>query len=690
MSGVPDVPQIKFQPVASLSTLEFWWQAPLNNGGALVQNYTLLCSSISYSTIIGPSSFYAKVTPLVNSQNHTFQLAARNTNGLGPYIAFTTSQPGNPPSLPTGIATTNLNSTTVNLTWNFSQGLNESGIKYFIITVIPSTQTASMSTFQIPAYPNQRSLTVGNLSTNTYTFLVQTVNDNAGWCFPNASTLNYVGPPTDFSPALLSNLNIWLDGRDPLGTGTPPALNASVSPWIDKSSRAVVATLSGTVTYAGSTLGLNFAGGSYRFPDSTFSIGNMPINYFFAFNPTANNNNYLYATNGSGVQMRGIDIDYFSPGGDILNMVPPANQIALVEVNYNSTLRIRSIAVNMYSTMYITNTPTYNIASTNQWIGSLNGGSQFYGKYFEVLMFNRAVNQYERQIIQGYLANKWNFTNLLSANHPFKSSIPNSASLTSPSVFYPTFVPGLKLWIDGSDPLGNGQVPANGAAVPTWFDKSGNYAVLSMTGSPTYVSNIANGNGAISFNGSQYGTVGIPTGTFITALDVFVVYKFTGSAPTYTYIFDRSSAPPNSGLGTMSNFNGAVSVANNAGTATYVSQFNTTLSIMNCRISQASQATSFYQQYSNGTLQNVVSGSPAAGFTPYDSSPQFSVGSARATTNFTGHLCEIAVFNVFLNTSQRQSVEGYLAWKWGLQGSLPGGHPYAAAAPSGIQYAGSQ
>ena len=28
-----------------------------------------------------------------------------------------------------------------------------------------------------------------------------------------------------------------------------------------------------------------------------------------------------------------------------------------------------------------------------------------------------------------------------------------------------------------------------------------------------------------------------------------------------------------------------------------------------------------------------------------------------------------------------EAIEGYLAWKWGLQASLPGGHTYANAAP---------
>lgn len=690
MSGVPGVPKIRFQPIASLSTLEFWWEAPANNGGALIQNYTLLCSSIPYSTVIGPSSFYAKVTPLVNSQNYTFQLAARNTNGLGPYIPFTIAQPGNSPSLPTEVTTTQINDSTVNLTWNFTPALNESANRYFIITVTPSTQTSTLSSFQIGAYPNQRSLLIGNMSTHTYSFLVQSVNATPSWCHPNASTVSYVGPSQAFNPSNLANQSLWLDGKDPLGTGVLPALNASVNPWIDKSPRASVATLNGTVTYAGASAGLNFSGGSYRFPDGTFSSGNAPLSYFFVFNPSANNNNYLYGTPATGLQLRGSDVDYFSPGFDLTVMVPPTNQLAFIELNYHSTLRVRTLTLNTYSTAVTTNTQVYTILTTNHWLGSSNGGAQFYGNLAEVVMFNRCLNQYERQVMAGQLAHKWNFTNYLSDSHPFKTIAPNSLSFVSPSVFYPTFVPGLKLWIDGSDPRGTGYPPANGSVITQWVDKSGIYNSLSMTNSPTYATNVANGRAAINFTGSQYGTVPIAPSTFITALDVFVVYKFTGAAPTYSYIFDRSAPPPGSGSGTISNFNDAVAVGNNAKFATYVSQYNTNLSIMNCRISQASQATSFYEQYSNGTLQNVVSGLPATGFAPYDASPNFSVGSARATTNFTGQMCELAVFNVYLNTSQRQSIEGYLAWKWGLEGSLPSGHPYASAAPAGIPYAGSQ
>jgi hypothetical protein len=34
-----------------------------------------------------------------------------------------------------------------------------------------------------------------------------------------------------------------------------------------------------------------------------------------------------------------------------------------------------------------------------------------------------------------------------------------------------------------------------------------------------------------------------------------------------------------------------------------------------------------------------------------------------------------------LTTGERQRLEGYAAHKWGLAGSLPGGHPYKSAPP---------
>jgi hypothetical protein len=47
-----------------------------------------------------------------------------------------------------------------------------------------------------------------------------------------------------------------------------------------------------------------------------------------------------------------------------------------------------------------------------------------------------------------------------------------------------------------------------------------------------------------------------------------------------------------------------------------------------------------------------------------------------------GNIFEILVYNAVLTTTQRQQIEGYLAWKWGLQTSLPPSHPFFSFAPT--------
>ena len=46
-----------------------------------------------------------------------------------------------------------------------------------------------------------------------------------------------------------------------------------------------------------------------------------------------------------------------------------------------------------------------------------------------------------------------------------------------------------------------------------------------------------------------------------------------------------------------------------------------------------------------------------------------------------GHICELMFYNGVVPTTQRQQIEGYLAWKWGLQANLPAGHPYINGPP---------
>jgi len=677
MANVPTVPQIRFPPQASLSTLEFWWQAPLNNGGALIQDYTLLCSSIPFSTIIGPSSFYAKVTPLVNAQDYTFQLAASNTNGRGPYIAFTTAQPGIRPAVPTGLAVTQTNVSTANVTWNFTQTAQESGNNCFVMTVIPSTQTAQLSTFQIPIYANQRSQIVTNLSTMNYTFLVQAVNAS-NYAFPNASTLQYIGPSQAFSPTVIPNLNIWLDGADPYGTGILLSTNLTLTTWKDKSANALSPTIAnGSLTFAGSTVGVNYPGNAYlQFPGGSMPYGNSPFTYFVTFNPSANGNNFLVSVGNSnsqstqlGLQLRGSDMDFFQP--DLTTQVPTIGQQAMVQLVYNSTFLQRQVTLNTYSTNLQVNAPVYNLPQTFNYIGSNSGASaSFNGKYNEVIIFNRNLEVYERQVIEGYLAWKWNFTSYLSASHPFKSGAPTSSALTTPANFTPGLLPTLQLWLDGNDPLNNGSTPGNGTGLTKWFDKSGCGHTYNCGSSPTVTSSALNGLATISFTTAQSASFGIIYG-FNNVTLFTVAYKNSdatggifgdGGNNRYGYYFTTKAIYDfrSNGGGNPTNN----SIAQSAAWDIQMVQYSNTGTLVT------------QNQNWNGTFIRTTTNVVAQLY------PNFtcSINTYQASQC---QIAEVLAFGSYLNTNQVQVIEGYLAWKWGLQGNLPGAHPFKSAAPTG-------
>ena len=88
-----------------------------------------------------------------------------------------------------------------------------------------------------------------------------------------------------------------------------------------------------------------------------------------------------------------------------------------------------------------------------------------------------------------------------------------------------------------------------------------------------------------------------------------------------------------------------------------------------------------YNTFCNGTPVDInqSTGGPIAsvplriGFSG-DLTPAFQ-GAMR------GYIYEMLVYNRNMGTEERQAIEGYLAWKWGIQGDLPGDHPYYMAPP---------
>ena len=78
-----------------------------------------------------------------------------------------------------------------------------------------------------------------------------------------------------------------------------------------------------------------------------------------------------------------------------------------------------------------------------------------------------------------------------------------------------------------------------------------------------------------------------------------------------------------------------------------------------------------------------VNGSPSpVSGSVFNNGATYSDASTTLQIGLQGLNCEHILYNGNLDTAQRQQVEGYLAWKWGLQGSLPANHPFKKFGPT--------
>jgi hypothetical protein len=81
--------------------------------------------------------------------------------------------------------------------------------------------------------------------------------------------------------------------------------------------------------------------------------------------------------------------------------------------------------------------------------------------------------------------------------------------------------------------------------------------------------------------------------------------------------------------------------------------------------------------YVDGTAQNTKIGTMTTG-------TGIRIGSAGTVLIqfWIGPIAEIIIINSAVTVSTRQTIEGYLAWKWGLQSNLPADHPYKNSQPT--------
>lgn len=249
----------------------------------------------------------------------------------------------------------------------------------------------------------------------------------------------------------------------------------------------------------------------------------------------------------------------------------------------------------------------------------------------------------------------------------------------------PTQLSSRALWLDAAD---TSSVTLNGSNVSQWNDKSGNakHAVQATASKqPAYTASLLNGRHGIVFNGSTTG-LHIPSITLNTFTTIFIVLKNPSGGP---FFMEQSlDANTNSGFyiygnQTLSAFARRTVNTNSADFDTGVWTGTTDVLISINTVSAPSTAADIFRPFKNGS---AISRTPVAGTTLANVAitDALNIGARNngLSVFFNGNLYELIICDTSLNTADQQKTEGYLAWKWGLQGNLPSNHPYKNTSPS--------
>ena len=325
--------------------------------------------------------------------------------------------------------------------------------------------------------------------------------------------------------------------------------------------------------------------------------------------------------------------------------------------------------------------------ATLQCIG-FNAGSFGYD-FAEVIVYGSTLSISQVREVEGYLAWKWGLVASLPAGHtyfnnnsiyPFPSTTPALTRSIS-SIFKPTNYAGCQLWLDAWDPLGNGSRQKSPLTLTSWADKStsARHATMFNGTNISYSPTAFNNRPAFLFTQTQNMSSAAAAGTFPTAITFFMVYQRTGGG-TYDTLVTR-------GVGNLAAPIDLYTIISNGtfghfiGNGTAFSAYDTTsgsnftnVTTPSLYYANATAASGLLDAFNFATPTDPSSGI-LTGVYYGDTGTAIYIGTrADSVTKLTASVAEVIVYSTTPSDPQRQNIEGYLAWKWGLQ--LPASHPY--------------
>ena len=239
----------------------------------------------------------------------------------------------------------------------------------------------------------------------------------------------------------------------------------------------------------------------------------------------------------------------------------------------------------------------------------------------------------------------------------------------------------IDLWFDVADII---TISCNASGVTDWKDKSGNNRNLTQGVSsqqPQFSPINFIGKPSITFDGNDKlqnpsaGALNVNNVTFITVIR----FRTGSNVDVAIGLGPLGSAFPNQSRVLYNNAGGNLSFGAWANDVTSGFSVDTDgkFNLFSCI--QNGTAISFYKNgTADSTLPRTLASSPLA-----VSTDRINLGDSESNLDgFTGDLAEVLVFYSAQPYSYVSKVEGYLAWKWGLEANLGSTHPFASRPPT--------
>lgn len=191
-------------------------------------------------------------------------------------------------------------------------------------------------------------------------------------------------------------------------------------------------------------------------------------------------------------------------------------------------------------------------------------------------------------------------------------------------------------------------------------DKSGNsrtFAQATAADQPALIANAQNGLSVMRFDGN--GDF-LQTANRVTIRTLILLARWTNTSGDYRHIWDRFTA-------SLYGWHG-----DSASSGNLLSIYTSPLIRSGNKYINGTLTTGLLNRYTNWTIHEFET---TGNIDPNQTGRE-------GGRDFFGDYAEIIYLNIIPSTTDRQKIEGYLAWKWNLVASLPAGHPYKNGAPS--------